>query len=162
MGKFSLASRLADEIGSSTDEAMRFVDEVGAPAVRDTLDEAAGSASRTVSKWWKPTAAGTGLVGGGALAWRQQDLNQAQAIASQQQDYTSSVQSIMQSDLPPERKREMLEALNENAPASGSNNGGGDGGGGGGGLLGGDIQTTIILVIFMVFVLKFALDGGDE
>jgi len=162
MGKFALASKLADELGSSVDETMRFVDEVGADAARSTLNEASSAASRTVSKWWKPTAAGTGLVGGGALVWRQQDLQQAQAIASQQQDYTSAVQSIMESDLPPERKKEMLEALEQNAPASGENNGGGDGGDGGGGLLGGDMQTTIILVIVMVFVLKFALQGDGD
>ncbi|ALJ99689.1 head protein [Haloarcula californiae icosahedral virus 1] len=156
MGKFALASRLADEIGSSTDEAMRFVDEVGAPAVRDTLDEAAEGASRTVSKWWKPTAAGTGLVGGGALVWRQQDLQQAEAIASQQQDYTSAVQSIMDSDLPPERKKEMLEALNQNAPASGANNGGGDGGDGG--LLGGDIEGTLIKLLVVMMVVGFLLN----
>jgi len=159
MGKYGLATKLADEIGSSTEEAMRFVDEVGAPAARKTLDETAEGASRTISKWWKPTAAGTGLVGGGALVWRQQDLNQAEAIASQQQDYTSSVQSIMESDLPPERKREMLRALNENAPASGANNGGGDGGDGGdGGLLGGDIQGTLIKLLVVMMVVGFLLN----
>ncbi|AGC65551.1 head protein [Haloarcula hispanica virus PH1] len=160
MGKFALASRLADELGTSVSKASRFVDEVGAPAARNTIDEAAQAGSRTVSKWWKPTAA-VGTIGtGGALAWRQQDLSQARAIADQQQDYTAAVESIMDSDLPPERKREMVDALNQNAPASGENkNGGNDGGDGG--LLGGDLQTTLVLLIVVAFALRYTLGDDD-
>lgn len=161
MGKFSLASKLADELGKSTEEAMRFVDEVGAPRARSVLDEAASGASRTVSNWWKPAAATGGIVGGGALAWRQQDLEQARAIANQQQDYTSAVQGIMESDLPPERKQELIDQLNESAPASGTNPNNQGGGGGGGGLLGGDMQTTLILLVVLAFAFRYTL-GDDE
>jgi hypothetical protein len=164
MGKLSLATRLADEIGSSTDEAMRFIDEVGMERARSVVDEAAESASKTVENWWRPTAIGGTLVGGGALAWRQQDLEQAQALANQQQDYTSAVQAIMESDLPPEKKQEMIDQLLNNAPASGGNNGnGGDDGGddGGGGLLGTDVQTTIVLLVVLAFAFRYTL-GGDE
>lgn len=162
MGKLSLATKLADELGSSVDEAMRFVDEVGAPAARNTVDELAGGASRTVENWWKPVAGTGAVVGGGALAWRQQDIMQAKAIASQQQDYSSAVESIMASDLSPEAKRELLQKLNQSSPASGTNpNNQGGNNGGDDGLLGGDTQTTLVLLIVVAFALKYTL-GDDE
>lgn len=163
MSKFSLAASLADEIGTSVSKASRFVDEVGAPAARSTIDEAATKGSKTVSKWWKPAAAGSGIVGGGALAWRQQDLEQAEAIASQQQDYSSAVQSIMDSDLPPERKRELIEQLNEDAPASNNNDDDEGGDGPLGGLLGGGIEGTLIKLLVVMMVVGFLLNyAGDS
>lgn len=161
MGKFALASKLADEIGTSVDEAMRFVDEVGAPAARRTADEAAEGAGKTVSNWWKPAAAGTSLVGGGALVWRQQDLEQAEAIASQQQDYSTAIQSIMESDLPPKRKREMLESLNQNSPASKDNKDDGDGGPFSD-LFGGGIEGTLVKMVVVVMVVGFLLNYASS
>lgn len=159
MGKLTLASKLADELGKSTGEAMRFVDDVGVSAARNTLDEAASAGSRTVEKWGKRVLGIGAVGGGGALAWRQQDLSQAKQIASQQQDYSEAVKAIMDSDLPPEKKRELIEQLNKDAPASGQNKD--DGGDDGGDNPFKDAQTTIILVIVMIFVLKFALGGDD-
>ena len=74
MGKFSLATKLSDELGVSFAKASRFVDDVGLPTAKATLDEAIAAGSRTVSDWWKPATVSGVLVGGGALAWRQQDL----------------------------------------------------------------------------------------
>ncbi|MDX1746810.1 MAG: hypothetical protein R3324_12795, partial [Halobacteriales archaeon] len=89
-----------------------------------------------------------------ALAWRQQDLEQARAIASQQQDYSSALAAIMESDLSPEAKRELVVNLSERSSGNQDNSRSG--------LLGGDVQTTIILLVVLVFVLKFGLEevGG--
>ncbi|AAY24956.1 head protein [Haloarcula hispanica virus SH1] len=161
MGKFALASRLADELGSSVDETIRFVDEVGVQPARSMLDEAAQSGSRTVQNWWKPATAVGVVGGGGALAWRQQEIDQARAIANQQKSYTSAAREVMQSDLSPEAKRELVNQLNENGPASGQNKNGGGGDDGGGGLLGGDIQTTLVLLIVVAFALRYTLGDDD-
>jgi hypothetical protein len=159
MGKFSLASRLADEAGVAFSRASQFVDDVGAPAARQTLDSLSSRAGQTVEDWWKPATAVGGVVGGGALVWRQQDLDQAREITEQQQSYGDAVGSIMESDLPPAAKQDLVDSLLNKSPASG---GGGGGGGGddGGGLLGGGVQTTLVLVIVVAFALKFTL--GDD
>ena len=158
MSKFSLAAKLADEIGTSVSKASRFVDEVGAPAVRSTIDEAAGGASRTVEKWWKPAAAGTGVVGGGALAWRQQDLSKARAIADQQQAYSSAVESLIDSDLPPEKKRELIEELNKSALDTDNDDKNDDGGGPFSDLFGGGIEGTLIKLLVVMMVVGFLLN----
>lgn len=158
MGKFQLATSLADELGTSVGKASRFIDEVGAPAARDTLDEAAEGASRTVENWWKPAAVGGGLIGGGGLAWRQQNIEQAEAIASQQQDYSEAIRSIMESDLSPEQKRQMVQGLNDNAPAG---NGGDGGDGDDGGLLGNDLQITLVMLVVLAFAFRYTL-GDDQ
>jgi hypothetical protein len=163
MGKFSLAARLADEAGTSLSKSKRFVEEVGAPKVERLLDDAAQSGSSTVEKWWKPALGAGAIGGGGALAWRQQELETARSIADQQQGYTEAVTSIMDSDLSPEKKRNLVDSLISNSPSSGSNTGGGGGAGGGdggGGLLGNDIQTTIVLMVVLAFALRYTL--GDE
>ena len=160
MAKLRLARELAEQTGKSLSEARRFVEDVGVPRAQSLVDEAAEAGSRTVQNWWKPTLAGGTLIGGGALAWRQQDLQQARAIAAQQQDYGSAIESIMDSDLPPDKKQEMVDSLINNSPASQQNQGG-DGGDGGGGLLGGDAQTTIILLVVLAFVMRYTL-GSDN
>jgi len=154
MSKFSLAASLADELGTSISKASRFIDEVGAPAARNTLDEAAQGASRTVEKWWKPAAAGGGIIGGGALAWRQQDLEQARAISEQEQGYSSAIESIMDSDLPPAKKRELVESLNNNR----TSNDGGSGDGGDSGLFGDGIEGTLIKLLVVAMVVGFLLN----
>ena len=154
MSKLTLATRLADELGVSIQNASQFVDDVGAPTARRALDEAVAAGSRTVSDWWKPVTAGGVLVGGGALAWRQQDLEQARAIAAQQQDYSSALASIMESDLSPEAKRELVVNLSERASGDATKSKPG--------LLGSDIQTTLILLVVLVFVLKFGLEEVGE
>lgn len=154
MSKLTLATKLADELGVSIQKASQFVDDVGAATARKALDEALAAGSRTVTDWWKPVTAGGVVVGGGALAWRQQDLEQARTIAAQQQDYSSALAAIMESDLSPEAKRELVVNLSERGPGNQSDSQPG--------LLGGDVQTTIILLVVLVFVLKFGLEEvGD-
>lgn len=161
MSKFSVAMKLADEAGVSLSKAQRFIDDVGLDTARKAADDAAEAGSRAISSgWWKP-AAGVGVIGGGALAWRQQDLERAEAIASQAQSYNSALAQIMDSDLSPKAKRELATTLTDTSPGAGGDNGSG-GGGGGGGLLPGGMQTTIVLLIVLVFGMKFALDGGDD
>jgi len=164
MGKLSVATKLADELGKSVDEAYRFVDEVGVKSAKAAADDVAEAGSRTVSKWWKP-AAGVGAIGGGgAIAWRQQNLERAKAIARQEASMSDSVASIMDSDLPPDKKQELLRELLNASP---SNNNNDDDGGGGpfsdlfGGLFGGGIQQTLALVLVVILALNFALDGGE-
>jgi len=163
MGKLTLATRLADDLGTSVAEASRFVDDVGASRARGLIDEASGGGR--VSNWWKAGAGGT-AIGGGALAWREQDVRRAEAMASQQQSYGDALTTLVEADLPPDVKQSLAASLAEQG--AGSAGGGSSGGDGGdsqpddGGLVPDDPQTLIILVIVLVFVLKFALEGGDD
>lgn len=155
MGKISLATRMADELGVSVQKASRFIDDVGASKARQTLDEVAAQGSKTVAKWLKPATLGAGAVGGGALVWRQQDVAHARALAEQQQNHADAVRDIIESDLPPDLKRQMLEDAS-NAASSG----GDDGGDGPTSFIPDDPQTLIILIIVMAIVLKTTL--GDD
>lgn len=162
MSKLEVAMRLADETGVSLSKAQKFIDDVGLDAARGLADDAVEVGGKTLSSgWWKAGAA-TGVVGGGALAWRQQDLAQAEAIASQAGSYNSALSKIMDSDLSPKAKRELALTLTDTSPGAGGSSGGSGGSSGAGGLLPGDAQTTIILLIVLIFGLKFALDGGDD
>lgn len=163
MGKLSLATRLADEIGVTVERASRFIDDVGPDEASRFLDEAAqGSDTRKLpSGWWKPTLAvgGTGAaLGGGALLWRQQDVERARAIAEQGKNYQDTLEMVVKSDLPPDLKRKLARGAASAAPGGG----GGGRGGGDGGVIPDDPATLIVLVIVMAIVLKFALDGGDD
>jgi len=161
MSKFSVAMKLADEAGVSLSKSQKFIDDVGLDTARKAADDAAQKAGAMMpGGWWKP-AAGAGVVGGGALAWRQQDLKQAEAIASQAKSYDSALAEIMDSDLSPQAKRELAQKLTDTSPGAGGDNGSG-GDGDGGGLLPGGMQTTIVLLIVLVFGMKFALDGGMD
>lgn len=162
MAKFSLAARLADELGTSVDEAAQFIDDIGEQQARQTVvnvgDE--GAAGTGISNWWKAAGAG-GALGAGALAWRQQDVQRAEAIAQRQQSYSKAMRSIISSDLPGDLKSEMARDANNAATGGG---GGGSGGGGGpldalGGLMG-DAQTTLALLVVLVILVTVA--GGDE
>ena len=163
MSKLSLAAKLADETGVALTKAKKFVDDVGTKTASRSLDEMTQAGSRTISDWWKPALATGGLVGGGALVWRQQDLQEAEAIASQQQGYSDAWQALMDSGLSPEAKKELAVRLIEQSPASNDNSGSGGGGGDSsddGGLLPDDPATIVILVIVLVMVLRYSLGGS--
>lgn len=158
MGKAGLAAKIADEVGTTVDDAYKWVDDVGVPKAQSALDDITTRGSKTVEKWWKPATAGGAVVGGTAVAWRQQDVWEAQAIADQQQTYADAFQSIMESDLDPAQKEELVDELRNSSPASGQNSGGG-----GGGILGNDLQTTLVLIVIVAIVLSQTLDtGGDS
>lgn len=162
MSKLTLASKLADEFGVSFSKASKFVDEVGVQTARQSLDDAAAFGSKAV----KLSLGGGAILGGGALAWRQQDVARARAIAESQASYRDTISQIIESDLPPEVKANMAEqASGEGSSSGGDGSGGGGGGGGGGGpgngLIPDDPQTLIILMIVLIFTLKFGLEGDD-
>lgn len=155
MGKLSLATKLADELGVSAAKARKFVDDVGAD-MADDVTQAADEGTTLGDKWFKRTAAVGAAGGGGALAWRQQDIEQLQAANNRQQTSLDAAQWLADSDLSPELKKQLAKDLVKNSNGGNQNGGNQDGGG----LIPGDIQTTLVLVIVMVVVLKFALDGG--
>ena len=59
----------------------------------------------------------------------------------------------MEADLSPTVKRELVRELQNSVPSDDSNQPNDS-------LLGGDIQTTIVLLVVLVFALKFGLNGG--
>lgn len=156
----SLAVKLSDEFAVTAEKASRFVDDVGPKKAQQILDDLGSSGSRTLSgDWWKPVAA-TGAVGGGALAWRQQDVAKARALAERGQNYEDAMKHIVESDLPADLKRAMVEGA-MGAANAGAGNSGGSSKDKSGGLIPDDPATLIVLVIVMALVLKFALEGDD-
>lgn len=159
MGRLSAATRLADEFGTSIDNAQRFIGDVGPDVADDLVQKSGQVADDTLSSWRRPLAlaGGTGVVAGGAgLAYRQQDVSQARAIAEQSASYSDAVQSIIESDMSPDAKQAAIEDLNNNAGTDDE-----DDEDDGGDLLPENPQTLIIMMIVLVFVLKFALEGDD-
>jgi len=158
----SLAVRLADELGTSLSRARKYVDEMGESTAARVADEAAQVGDEGISGWTK-AGLGAGAIGGGALVWREQDVRQARAIADQTKSYNEAITDVMESDLPPEVKRQLVVEASDAASGGGGGGGGsGDNGGSGpGGLIPRDPQTLIILIIVMALVLKFALEGDD-
>jgi hypothetical protein len=165
MSKVSLALDLAKRFNDvSFSKASKFIDDVGVTRAEDALQSAQRTGDDALSSnWWKAGAA-TGVVGGGALAWRQQDLEEARAIAQQQQSASNSLASIMNSDLSPEAKRKLTSQLLEQM-ANQNNGGNGDNGGGGNPLADllpdgmGGLQATLGLVIVLAILVQF---GGNN
>lgn len=158
MGKLGLALKLSDELGTSVSKASKFIDDVGITKAQNALDDVASAGSKTLSSgWWKAGAA-TGVVGGGALAWRQQDIQQAKQIANQRQSQQQALAEIMNSDLSPKAKQALVEQL---LNAQDKSNDGGGGSGPFADLLPdmGGVQTTIALVVVLALLIQF---GGGE
>jgi hypothetical protein len=167
MGKLTLASKLADELAVSTGKAKRAVDDLGADNVRRLLDDVQQNGSSRLPSGWRKgvlaTGAVSGAAGGGALAWRQQDVWQAEAAARESEaragrseNYAEAMKWIVESDLPADMKREF--ARGASATARSPNSSGGDDGDGG--VLPDDPVTLIILLIVLALVLKYALESG--
>jgi hypothetical protein len=166
MGKLTLASKLADELAVSTGKAKRAVDDLGADNVRRLLDDVQQNGSSRLPSGWRKgvlaTAAVSGTAGGGALAWRQQDVWQAEAAARESEaragrseNYAEAMKWIVESDLPADMKREFARGASATARSPSSNGGGDDGG-----VLPDDPVTLIILLIVLALVLKYALESG--
>lgn len=154
MGKYSLAAKLSDELGGTIDDGLRWVDEIGSETAAKTADEAAEGGSSVIGDWWKPATAVGGVGSGAALAWRQQDIMKAEKIASQQEDYASAAKSIMESDMSPRAKKEMLKQLNNNSPSTQNAGKSGDGG------LFDDPMMIVVGLVILAFVLRYTL-GSD-
>jgi hypothetical protein len=164
MGKLTLASKLADELAVSTGKAKRAVDDLGADNVRRLLDDVQQNGSSRLPSGWRKgvlaTAAVSGTAGGGALAWRQQDVWQAEAAARESEaragrseNYAEAMKWIVESDLPADMKREFARGASATARSPSSN-------GEDGGVLPDDPVTLIILLIVLALVLKYALESG--
>jgi hypothetical protein len=164
MGKLTLASKLADELAVSTGKAKRAVDDLGADNVRRLLDDVQQNGSSRLPSGWRKgvlaTAAVSGTAGGGALAWRQQDVWQAEAAARESEaragrseNYAEAMKWIVESDLPADMKRQFARGASATARSPSSN-------GEDGGVLPDDPVTLIILLIVLALVLKYALESG--
>lgn len=163
MSKTSLALKLADELGTSVSKAKTLIDDVGTTRARAVLDDAASGGSRLPDDWWKGAVAvggGTGAIGGGALLWRQQDVERAKALARNSESKSDAYKNIIESDLSKEARRKLLrQALENGGTPPGGNNPDGDKDDGG--LIPGDAQTTIVLLIVAAFAFKYTLGDND-
>lgn len=126
MGKATLARRLADEFGTSVSKARQFVTDAGPRRARALIGGADEAAKGSKSFPWKTAIAGGSLagLGGGALYWREQDIRRVEAMADEAENYNDAMQSIIESDLPPELKRAMADSAAD-VTTSGGNGGGG-------------------------------------
>lgn len=158
MGKATIASKLAKTFDTTYAKASRFLDDVGPRAAKQF-----GRAGRSGSlAKWGAGAAGATALGGGALYWRQQDVDEAQAAAEQAESSEEVVRNIIESDLDGKLKKDLVDdAL---AATGGGNQGGG-------GFLGGlkdaipslpdaDPMMWIILIVVVLWALNNAVDGG--
>lgn len=116
MAKSKLVTKLADEIGTTTTRARRFIDDVG-PGRAERLADEAAQADESAQFPWKPALAGVGVtgVGAGTLYWREQDVRKAKAAAEEAQSYEDSIKKIVESDLPPEMKQQLAESASQAA-----------------------------------------------
>lgn len=163
MSKATIVTKLADELGVAAGKASRFVDDIGGDKARRLVDDLAQRGDEPARWLTNRRLAVGGAVGGGALAWRQQDVAEAQAIAREKSSYKESIKKIIESDLPPKLKEAM--AADASAAARPSGNGGDGGGGGGedngfiGNLIGGDPMVAILMIVVIVMVFRYALEG---
>jgi len=156
MSKLSIATRLADELGVGLNKAKRFVEDVGGDRASQVADELGSSGSRSIGDFVRPSTLAVGGIGGGALLWRQQDVETARALAEQSSSYNDAVRSIVESDLPPELKKELI---NDATNAAENRN---DGGGGPSvDLLDGGPMKMILLIVIVSVVLREAIGGGE-
>lgn len=160
MSKIKLATKLADDLGVTTSKASRLIDDIGASRAQSLADDLGSFGGSTIKKWAAGGTLAGGTVGGGALVWREQDVRKAKALAEQQQSYADTVAKIADSDLPPELKKQLVD----DATGQAKNGGGGSDDGsddGGDSPIPDNPQTLIILMIVMIFALKFGLEGDD-
>lgn len=161
MSRLQLATRLSKELGTSVQNASRFIKDVGPRTARNVADTAA-SGVRT----YKPGkyTAGAGVVGGGYLYWREQDVRKVESMADQAESWNDMTGDVIDSDLPPEVKQQIIEQLLNEA------------GGGGDGdddsapnplsflddlFPGGGVESTILMVVIVVVVLSWVLNKAD-
>lgn len=160
MSKLRLAQKLAEETGTGVRVAQRWIDDVGRTQARRSLRGLEDGGSRLLGSSWTAPALTGGALGGGYLAYRQQDVERARAIARDSESERHALKQIMESDLPPEMKQELARELFKDDDPD-------DGGGlpekirdaleGG---LGGEIQQTIILAIVAIVLVQWLVTGG--
>jgi hypothetical protein len=151
---------MADEIGVSAGKAKQFIDDVGIEDAQKFVDEAASESTRIVPKGFaKPALVtlGTGTVaGGGLLAYREQDVRRAEAIANQRKQYSESLGQIIEADLPPDVTRQLAAGAARSSRSVTSPNSLSDDGG----IIPDDPVVLIVSVIVLVLVLRYVLDDS--
>lgn len=167
MSRLRLATQLADQVGTSVQNAIRFVDDVG-PQVARNVRDTASDAGRGTARWLQSTGGKAsvfaGTLAGGGYAWREQDVRTAESLAERSDNYQEVVTEIMESDLDPELKKELVEDATE-AEAGG---GGSDDDDGDDSLIPDDLTdlipddplTMIAVVIVLAIVLQTVMDDG--
>lgn len=159
MSKAKLAVRLADELGTTTAKAQRFISDVGASRARRLMNSTGGGATVHVGSYWKPVVTTGGLAGAGGLAWRQQDIQKLKAETEAARTDLEVLQALAENeDLSAEQKSALTEELMRRL-AGGGGGGGDDGDGSDPFDLDSsfkNVQLTLGLVIVAVIALKFA------
>lgn len=157
MSKLAIATRLADELGTTTAKAKRFVEDIGGDKASRLVDDLSSTGSRAVGDYAGPAVLTGGAVGGGYLIWRQQDVEKARALAEQSQSYNDAVTSIVESDLPPALKEELVDSATK---AAKDRNGGGEGTTSFLDNLFGDPLKMVFALVIVIVVLQFVLQDG--
>lgn len=89
MSKYTLAVKLADELGTTVAKASKLIDDVGYTRAAKLLDEGAvvsddlSLTSRVPDDWWKPVAVVGGVGGAGVVGYKYLDVRQAEALANE-------------------------------------------------------------------------------
>lgn len=157
MSKLAIASRLADEIGTTTAKAKKFVEEIGGDKASRLVDDLSSAGSRSVGAYATPAVLTGGTLGGGYLIWRQQDVEEAKALAEQSSSYNDAIQSIVESDLPPALKEELTDSATS---AAKSRQGGGEGTSSFLDQIFGDPLKMVFALVIVIVVLQFVLQDG--
>jgi len=167
MGHSKIARELAERTGANIRDAAKFVDDVG----RDQATRLISKADEGIS-WKLPATAGVGTAG--ALAWRQQDVERAQAGARQAESQQLAARDLIEdSSLSPDQKAALLNQLLADSTPEGDSNG--DDGGEDGfspfddledafsELFGGDgLQGTIVRVIVLLVIILIVTNYASE
>lgn len=158
MGKLSLATKLADELGIAVSKAQRFVDDIGGSKAQRVVDDLGSVGSRTVGGYLKPATVLVGGAGGGYLVWRQQNVATARALSEQASSYNDAIRSIAESDLPPEVKEALVDDATDAAESRTDN----DDGSSSSFLdqIFGDPLKMVFALVIAVVVLQYAMDGS--
>jgi hypothetical protein len=173
MSKATLARSLADEAGTTVARARRFIDDVGEPRAREQLGRIRGGggtvddSGRLVSNRALAIGGGAGLLGTtGALAWRQQDVAQTRAERDAAQEYSKTLQEIVNGNLTPEERQAALDGLsNIGAAVDGADAGGVDPGDLVPDLpipdIGGSIIPTLVIILIALWIVSRMMDDEE-
>lgn len=165
MSKYSLAVKLADELGTTISKASRFIDDVGYTKAARLVDEgatlgddAASLGSRLADDWWKPVVGGGAVIGGTVTGYKYLDAEKAKQIAQAAEAEAEgtatgrdAIRLILEDDsLTPEQRRELVEQyLRSQTPPADPD---------APGLFGDDVQVLVVLLIVLALVFNFAME----
>lgn len=154
MSRLRLAREIANQTGSSVSNAVSYVNRVGSNTARQTLRRAEDGVT------WRVPVTVTATAGG-VYGWREQKVREAEAIADQSESAMEALSSIIDSDLPDDLKAELADGFEGGSP-NGSDDSPADRVEGFFESLSesfGGTETTLILMIVVVFVLIYGLNS---